>query len=250
MSAPSGYYSFKINSLDANGINFYFSSQGGGNFFNAQLFTSSGATLISWPNLLMGNESLAFHGLVQPGQSYVLALQGNNDPQGYVYQTNISIPANAAPPTTPFVPGITGGGTMSTLNVQATVSWNTDGTGVAQIQFPTTGTNGIAQVYLNGQDVTGSVNASADLLNLPGGTVTVQIPLGNQPNTVQIKTGGNQSWSASFNSPGPKSSPSSQSVTGNPITTDYTLLGITLPGYGWGIAGILGYLGFRKVFRK
>lgn len=253
MSAPAGYYNFKVNSLDANGISFYFSSLGGGSYFNAQLFTASGATLISWPNLLVGNESVGFHGLVQLGQSYILVLQGNNDPSGYVYETNISIPANAAPPSQPFTPGITGGGYMSNLSVESSVTWNTDGTGVATLIFSPNGTGGIAQIFVNGVDQTHAIGEAneVDLLNLSAGPpVTLSVPLQNASSTIQVKTLSGMSWTGLYNSPGPVNTPITQTVTGNFFTSDQRFLGITLPGYGWGIAAVLGFLGLKKVFKK
>ncbi len=244
MSVPAGYFTFKLNSVDTNSMSFYFSSQGGGTYFNAALYTSTGALLISWPDLLMGNETVSFHGLVEPGQSYIIVLQDQNDSGMGSYQTNVSIPANAPPPTTPFTPGITGG-KMNSLSVNASVTWNTDGTGTASLSFPVSGTMGIAQVLLNGTDITQQVSSSSgtDLLNLPStGNVTVAVPVPNANNTIQVKTGGGASWSASFNSPGRAQTTSTQT-----ISNGWTFFGITLPVPVWlGGAGIIGYALFRR----
>ena len=137
--------------------------------------------------------------------------------------------------------------------VKSQVSWHPDGTGIATLTFSPNATGGNVQISLNGDDITKVITESSayDLSSLPSGPpITLTVPLQNVSSTIQIKTARGTSWTGLYNPPDSAGIPITRPVKGSFLTSDYTFFGITLPGYGWGIA-ITGVIwGIRKAVFK
>lgn len=153
------------------------------------------------------------------GQSYTIQIP--------TYPSNAYSQAGLPTPQTYVAPSIN----VSTSGdgLSASLSFN---------NFP----NVPVQLSVNGSPVAGT-NTNSSLMSL-GYTISTNPGASYTVDATDARFG-TVLASVSFNTPAPITVPSSGTST-NPLTSSYTILGITLPGYGWAGIALAGILILRK----